>query len=148
MGRQGKVDISDLEQVTVSLAGHAAPVSLQEVTDQLPLSRKKVEGDVKRLADLGVLEMTTDGTVALREDVHISTATEQAAGAQLEDETARREKLDRMQQYADSKDCRRALLVAYSGEERMVPCGNCDNCDANALVAVDAPGDGTRREVV
>lgn len=47
------------------------------------------------------------------------------AGANEEYELA---KLERMKQVADSKNCRRRMLLSYFGEHRDKDCGNCDNC--------------------
>ena len=50
-----------------------------------------------------------------------------------------RQKLDALLGFCESTRCRRQTLLAYFGEQRATPCGNCDNC-------LDAPEiwDGTR----
>ncbi|MET9224654.1 RecQ family zinc-binding domain-containing protein [Lentzea sp. NPDC003310] len=46
----------------------------------------------------------------------------------------RQEKRDRsrvevVQRYAETRDCRRRFLLGYFGQELDQPCGHCDNCD-------------------
>jgi ATP-dependent DNA helicase RecQ len=38
------------------------------------------------------------------------------------------EKLDEMENYVYSLDCRQAYILNYFGEARAIPCGHCDNC--------------------
>jgi ATP-dependent DNA helicase RecQ len=38
------------------------------------------------------------------------------------------EKLDSMERYIRTKQCRRTCIVEYFGEEGMAPCGECDQC--------------------
>ncbi len=39
-----------------------------------------------------------------------------------------RAKLERMQQYAQTDNCRRRMLLSYFNEETTADCGNCDSC--------------------
>jgi ATP-dependent DNA helicase RecQ len=39
-----------------------------------------------------------------------------------------KEKLERMMQFADAGQCRRKVLLAYFGEQRVQDCGHCDVC--------------------
>ena len=50
------------------------------------------------------------------------------AGANEERRRVEQQKLNALAAYAASARCRRIALLAYFGEERTEPCGNCDNC--------------------
>ena len=47
-------------------------------------------------------------------------------------------RVDRVRAYAESRQCRRRLILAYFGEPFEPPCGACDNCDRPA----DEPVEG------
>ena len=40
--------------------------------------------------------------------------------------------------YAETRSCRRQLLLCYFGEPYEPPCGACDNCE-NGAIAADTP---------
>ena len=80
------------------------------------------------------------------ESVEPAAAAQTVAEEQEKRAEAKRERLQKMREYAESAACRRALLLRYLGDEFEGNCGHCDNCEAASL-GVD-PKLGTRREVV
>jgi len=73
-------------------------------------------------------------------------AIEQAAQEQELRRQGKRDRLQKMREYAETGECRRALLLNYLGDAFEGPCGNCDNCDATGNGSVEQEA-GTRREV-
>jgi ATP-dependent DNA helicase RecQ len=57
------------------------------------------------------------------------------AGAGVDDAHARMaaSRLEMLRQYAESRDCRRRLVLTYFGEPVGAACGRCDNCDAGSV---------------
>ena len=55
-----------------------------------------------------------------------------AAAAELEEAHTRMEqsRVDMVRSYAESRGCRRQVLLGYFGEELCPPCSGCDRCDA------------------
>jgi ATP-dependent DNA helicase RecQ len=140
---QGKLDVTEMEMVAQAVAQHEGQVPVEQVLEAVALPARKVEKAVQRLADSGVLEVGLNGAIALNGTADRSNAPQQAMDAQEQHEEAHREKLEQMQQYAESKTCRRAILLSYFGEASQPLCGNCDNCEASLTTNA-----GTRREVV
>ncbi len=57
------------------------------------------------------------------------------SGAPEEVKRVERRRLDTLAAYCESTTCRRNVLIAYFGEEREEPCGNCDICQVPPLMA-------------
>ncbi|WP_340295996.1 RecQ family zinc-binding domain-containing protein, partial [Aquipuribacter hungaricus] len=78
------------------------------------------------------------GAVAEDADGRLRRVEDQRSAAQVLDEVAaqreRRRTTDRtrvelVRAYADTRDCRRRVLLELLGEEHPHPCGACDSCD-------------------
>ena len=69
-------------------------------------------------------------------------------GAEAEIAERRKERLERMRDYAETTYCRREMLLRYFGEDPGGRCNNCDNCEVASVGAALDPSVGTRREVV
>lgn len=138
---QGKLEPEQVRKVVQVIAEEGGPVPADQVVEAVELSDRRVATALHRLADVGAVEMLPGGEVQLTSDTDLSEAAKSAAEEQLNHQEQRREKLRQMQEYADSSDCRRAILMRYFGDEFEGPCNNCDNC------AAAGGGEGTRREV-
>ncbi len=98
--------------------------TLAEVTG---LPERKVKVVVALLESAGIVDRSR-GVRKLREfadeaelDAFLKSYEERRAGD--------RERLEAMMRYAESPECRMAVLKAYFEEEESVPaCGRCDNC--------------------
>jgi ATP-dependent DNA helicase RecQ len=121
-------------------------VAPEEVAADVKLSARKLTSALQRLEDAGAAEMLPDGRVRSVPDADPETAAEAAAEAHEVLRQARRERLDTMRQYAETKNCRRELLLRYLGDAFTGPCGSCDNCEIGAGKPVETNA-GTRREV-
>ncbi|MDQ6705102.1 MAG: RecQ family zinc-binding domain-containing protein, partial [Acidobacteriota bacterium] len=92
-------------------------------------------------------EQLSTGGVELASEVNVSEAAQAVAEEHDTHNRRQRERLEKMQEYAEISTCRREHILRYFGDSFEGPCGNCDNCLRSAdRVAVD-PAVGTRREV-
>nr|WP_284234508.1 RecQ family ATP-dependent DNA helicase [Arenivirga flava] len=71
---------------------------------------------------------------------------DQAIRDRLVEDAARRERIGRsrlamMRAYAETRDCRRRVLLGYFGDELEQPCRNCDTCDSGAADETERPDD-------
>ena len=70
-------------------------------------------------------------------------AAERVVAAQQARRRVEQSRVDMMQAYAESRGCRRQLLLGYFGEALDGPCGNCDRCRDGAVTDEDDPGAGS-----
>ncbi|MBV8892525.1 MAG: RecQ family zinc-binding domain-containing protein, partial [Acidobacteria bacterium] len=95
----------------------------------------------------GATESLPSGEVRALENIDPGEVARNAAEEQERRREAKRERLEKMREYADSSRCRREILLQYFGEEFQAPCDFCDRCEAaSGKISVD-PSVGTRREV-
>lgn len=110
--------------------GAVAPDELQESTG---LSRSRLTLAVDRLAGEGAVEVTDDGAVrATDEDAGVQAAVERLAAEEEAHHQLDRTRVELVRGYAESRTCRRAVLLGYFGEAYEPPCGACDRCRAGA----------------
>src|ERR1700685_1234280 len=94
------------------------------------MSERKLVTAIHRLEDVGALDVLPTGEVKLADDANVSEAAQAAAAEQEHRREIKRERLRRLQQYADTSACRREHLLRYFGDDFSGPCNNCDNCEA------------------
>jgi ATP-dependent DNA helicase RecQ len=112
-----------------------------EIGRELDLATRSITGSVNLLADAGVLATARKG-VRVVDAVGADEAAERAVQAAEEGERIERSRLEMMRAYAETRDCRRAFLLGYFGEERLTDCGHCDICLARkeeAATSGEAP---------
>jgi ATP-dependent DNA helicase RecQ len=144
---EGKLPPAEAERVAEIVAGRGSPVEPEDITEQLNLSERKVVTALHRLEDVGALELLPTGEVQLANDTDLSEAANAAAEEQERRREMKRQRLHQMQEYAETRACRREHLLRYFGDEFTGPCENCDNCEATTGGLDFDPAIGTRREV-
>ncbi len=144
---EGRLDASQVEHIAAVIADQEGPVEPEEIAEESNLSERKLTSAIHRLEDVGALEVLPTGEVQVSEDTDLGEAAKAAADEQDRRRETKRERLRRMEEYADTSACRRELLLRYFGDNFTGPCENCDNCErARPGIQVD-PSVGTRREV-
>ncbi|MBV9762835.1 MAG: ATP-dependent DNA helicase RecQ [Acidobacteriaceae bacterium] len=148
---ESKLAPAEAERVAEIVADQANPVERDEISEQSRLSERKVVTALHRLEDVGALEVLPTGEVQLAGDADLAQAAEAAAEEQERRREIKRHRLLQMQEYAETRACRREHLLRYFGDGFTAPCHNCDNCeaatgDSHGDIRVD-PAIGARREV-
>ena len=143
-------DRGRLRNVYRAVEAAGRPVRPAEIGRELELATRSVTGPVNLLADAGVVATGRKG-VSIVDPVGADEAAERARQAAEEGERIERSRLEMMRAYAETRDCRRAFLLGYFGEERLTDCGNCDTCEARVeaatVLGVEDPAPLDRGEV-
>jgi ATP-dependent DNA helicase RecQ len=127
----GEVDADELQQVAEAVADVDAPIEVEVLEEELPLSGTKLATALSRLEHAGAVTLMPGGRVAPDPTCeNLAPAVEDAARAGERHRNIERSRIEMMRSYAESRDCRREFILNYFGEQFAPPCGNCDNCDA------------------
>ena len=143
-------DRGRLRNVYRAVEAAGRPVKPAEIARELGLATRSVTGPVNLLTDAGVLASARAG-VRIADAVGPDEAAERARRTAAEGERIVRSRLEMMRAFAETRDCRRAFLLGYFGEERLTDCDNCDTCrarvEAATVLGVEDPSEADRGEV-
>lgn len=117
----------DLEAVAHAATAAAEPTSLTHLSTVTGLPRPRVTAAVVLLRDAGGLVLSPGGDVVAGDEGGMALAVGAAAERVARRKVGDRERLERVQAYAETLRCRREHLLDYFGEAFKGPCDNCDN---------------------
>ncbi|MGC5170940.1 RecQ family ATP-dependent DNA helicase [Microbacterium sp. DT81.1] len=111
------------------LAAARGPLRGKDLAAQLGVSTRSVTALVNQLVEGGSVRLTRDGaeTMGPLDADDAVVAAEEAAERRQRIEESR---VEVMRRYAETRDCRRRVLLGYFGENLPEPCGHCDTCRA------------------
>ena len=125
----GQVEADDIRRVAESIQAADQPVKPRDLPGLLDLSATKRQAAIHGLKEIGALEVLPTGELKpLGRDIDATEAARHAA--KMRDELRRYElsRIEMMQAYAETTQCRRKYLLNYFGEHVDAPCDTCDNC--------------------
>ena len=112
-----------------------------ELAEASGLSARRVAALLALLSDTGHVRIGRTGARLLSHDpaAAVSDALERVEERERIDQS----RIEMMRSYAETRRCRRQVLLGYFGDELDDPCGNCDTCDAGVVDddGVDADGE-------
>ena len=110
-----------------------------ELAEASGLSTRRVTALLALLSDTGHVRIGRTGARLLTRDAKraVSDALERVEERERIDQS----RIEMMRSYAETRRCRRQVLLGYFGDELDEPCGNCDTCAAGV---VDDETDGGR----
>lgn len=105
------------------------PLPPKALADRLDVSARSATGLLNLLTEGGAISLTRKGARVR------SGFTAKEAAAAAEEASERRERIEEsrlevMRRYAETRDCRRRVLLGYFGEDLPEPCAHCDTCRA------------------
>ena len=128
------LDPDELEEVVEAVTASDDPIAPEDLAAEEGVSNAAVTAGVRRLADVGAVEILPTGDIVSGVEAEDADAAARAAvRAQERAEEWDRSRIEMMRGYAEVRDCRREYLLNYFGEPFEAPCGNCDNCEAGIV---------------
>ncbi|HEX6499576.1 MAG TPA: ATP-dependent DNA helicase RecQ [Micromonosporaceae bacterium] len=130
----------DLEKLAAAL--HEGPISKAALKERTGLSPRKITQLAALLEEIGAATTESRGRlVAPRYAPLPRAAAEEALREAERHQSLQRSRTDMMRAFAETRQCRVAMLLAYFGEQLSGPCGHCDNCMEGVVSAPPATVD-------
>ncbi|MDI2099331.1 RecQ family ATP-dependent DNA helicase [Ruicaihuangia caeni] len=131
-----------LRDVFEALERAQQPMRIREIAASTDTSPRTVGRLVNLLDQAGVVTSSRAG-IRARAGVDRDDAAERAVEVAEAGERIEQSRIAMMRSYAETRACRRHVLLAYFGEESQELCGKCDNCESG--VAAEAAADAADR---
>ena len=123
------VDSEGLEAVYNTLVAMKGPMTRDEIVLETGINARKLVGLMHRLEETEAIRHLETGDFEATSARPLSVVIEAAAGRQKLQKELRKQRLAKMQSYAEWRSCRREYLLRYFGDDYAGPCGNCDRCE-------------------
>ena len=120
-------DEDRLAAVYAAIAASDSPLPSRAIGQIAGVSTRAATGLVNLLVEGGAVRVTRRGAAA-RDGMTAKTAARAAADASERRARIEESRLEVMRRYAETRDCRRRVLLGYFGDQPAEPCGNCDTC--------------------
>jgi ATP-dependent DNA helicase RecQ len=127
-------DAGELSAVLLALGG--GPRSRAELAAAAAVSPRRLTALLTLLADTASIRLHR-GSVTLRRGVDVENAVTAALARSEERERIDRSRIEMLRGYAETRRCRRQVLLGYFGQELGEPCGNCDTCAEGSAVLAE-----------
>ncbi len=123
------VDQARLRAAYKAVVAAGAPIRAAALALAVRVSSRAITGIVNLLVEAGAVRVTRAGIEAVGA---LTTRQVVARSVEASDRRERIEvsRLEVMRRYAETRDCRRRVLLSYFGDELDEPCGRCDTCRA------------------
>ena len=128
------VDRARLAEAYRFLTASRSPVPARKLGAALNVSSRTATGLLNLLAEGAAVRLTARGA-ALLGRMSPFDAADRAEEASERRERIEQSRLDVMRRYAETRDCRRRVLLGYFGDDLPGPCGHCDTCRAGTADA-------------
>jgi ATP-dependent DNA helicase RecQ len=123
------VDSEGLESVYNTLIAMKGPMTRDEIVVETGIGARKLVGLLHKLEETEAICHLESGDFDATSARPLSQVIEAAAENQKFQKEFRKQRLQKMQSYAEWRSCRREYLLRYFGDDYAGPCGNCDRCE-------------------
>ncbi|MFP5237356.1 MAG: RecQ family ATP-dependent DNA helicase [Acidobacteriota bacterium] len=124
-----QVDEPSLEATYNAIAHHRKAIPRETICEETGLSARKLVGLLQKLEEVGAIEFNQEGKYRAKTKLPFAQILAEAEQHQKAQKEIRQRHLREMQQYAESRRCRRECLLRHFGDDYSGPCGNCDRCE-------------------
>jgi ATP-dependent DNA helicase RecQ len=123
------VDAEGLESVYNALIAMKGPMTRDEIELETGINARKLVGLLHQLEEAEAVRHLEGGFIEIASVRPLALVIQTATERMKIQKELRKQRLGKMQSYAEWRSCRREFLLRYFGDGYEGPCGNCDRCE-------------------